>query len=335
MTIDIYAGMHIAYYPFDRHLLPLQLSLRRWSEDKEGGSPNRRNTAPGAAGSLPKKHVWVLAKERPKWAPRELNGDGVIMKAAKTGAAIRAGFHQHAPIAYFTPQGKAILCMRVSRDFWGFCMNVMLPVFVVVLLSLGAFMLENNKTDTRFTAVATALLTLAVYQQSVASALPDTADLMNAEIYYTFAYMFVILAGLKIIVIVHWAGEARGAFGLTDGEAFQFEDSDSWWSDYRLVDDATTWLLVVVWFAPHLWVLLLRERAYTIKWSTAIIKMQKNLDTLGESLKCKLDDATMEELAREKAGKSGITKPSRRNLLPSWISGKVDTRAVGAETSLV
>lgn len=92
----------------------------------------------------------------------------------------------------------------LERPISYFLLKMLLPLFVVLLVSMGALLLHPSYTDTRSQLPIGALLTAVFLQQSYSDALPDTGYMVLMDKIYLLAYVLISLVLLQVILAGNW-----------------------------------------------------------------------------------------------------------------------------------
>eukprot|EP00930_Biecheleria_cincta_P047918 TRINITY_DN33318_c0_g1_i1.p1 TRINITY_DN33318_c0_g1~~TRINITY_DN33318_c0_g1_i1.p1 ORF type:complete len:552 (-),score=82.52 TRINITY_DN33318_c0_g1_i1:107-1762(-) len=281
-TTCLKISMRVGSFPYDRHLIPMKLSVRAW---KEHGV----------------QHRWVLAQNIPKWLDPEKHlpfpEDRSIVSVRNPPDDDEFDWNLK-PFPYHGE--KTILYLRIARDPAHFLTTAMLPIFVVVLLAQGSLFLKgdggDDDNDTRFNACMASLLTVSAYKSSVQSSLPKKQYMTFADWYFVMVFFFHGAFVLKILVVIHLYGSKR---------AGTFDDSQRANESHFIIhDDSTTWALIAVWIVFHAffaidrcfgfclsesvglrksWATLLQERAphdSKDRWCHGVNGMPGNLDPI-------------------------------------------------------
>lgn len=88
----------------------------------------------------------------------------------------------------------------LSRPFSYFLLKMLLPLFVVMLVSIGALLLHPSYIDTRSSLPIGGLLTAVFLQQMYGDTLPDTGYMVLMDKIYLLCYALISLVMLQIIV---------------------------------------------------------------------------------------------------------------------------------------
>ncbi|MFN0034775.1 MAG: hypothetical protein ACKVUS_06905 [Saprospiraceae bacterium] len=89
--------------------------------------------------------------------------------------------------------------IALARPFSYFLLKMLLPLFVVMLVGIGALLLHPEHIDTRSSLPIGALLTAVFLQQSYSSALPDSGYMVLMDKIYLLSYALISLVLLQII----------------------------------------------------------------------------------------------------------------------------------------
>ena len=89
--------------------------------------------------------------------------------------------------------------VTLSRPPSYFLLKMLLPIFVVILVSIGALLLHPNHMDTRSSLPIGGLLTAVFLQQSYSGALPDIGYMVLMDKIYLLCYTLISLILLQII----------------------------------------------------------------------------------------------------------------------------------------
>jgi hypothetical protein len=93
------------------------------------------------------------------------------------------------------------LCFTISltRPFSYFLLKMLIPLFIVMLISIGALLLHPDYIDTRSSLPIGGLLTAVFLQQSYNSALPDTGYMVLMDKIYLVCYVILSLVLFQVI----------------------------------------------------------------------------------------------------------------------------------------
>jgi hypothetical protein len=89
--------------------------------------------------------------------------------------------------------------ITLTRPVSYFILKMMLPLFVVMLVSIGALILHPTHIDTRSSLPIGGLLTAVFLQQSYSDALPDTGYMVLMDKIYLLCYVLISLVLLQVI----------------------------------------------------------------------------------------------------------------------------------------
>lgn len=90
--------------------------------------------------------------------------------------------------------------VTLGRPFSFFLLKMMLPLFVVLLMSLSALTLHPKHIDTRSQLPIGGLLTAVFLQQSYSDALPDTGYMVLMDKIYLLVYILISMVMLHVVV---------------------------------------------------------------------------------------------------------------------------------------
>ncbi|MBN8683390.1 MAG: hypothetical protein J0L99_12135 [Chitinophagales bacterium] len=89
--------------------------------------------------------------------------------------------------------------VALQRPFNYFLLKMLLPLFLVMLVSIGALLLHPTHIDTRSSLPIGGLLTAVFLQQSYSGALPDTGYMVLMDKVYLLGYTVISLVLLQVI----------------------------------------------------------------------------------------------------------------------------------------
>ena len=89
--------------------------------------------------------------------------------------------------------------VSLSRPISYFLLKMLLPLFVVMLVSIGALLLHPEHIDTRSSLPIGGLLTAVFLQQSYSGALPDVGYMVLMDKIYLLCYFLISMVLLQII----------------------------------------------------------------------------------------------------------------------------------------
>jgi hypothetical protein len=94
--------------------------------------------------------------------------------------------------------------ISLSRPISYFLLKMLLPLFIVMLVSIGGLFLHPTYIDARTALPIGGLLTAVFLQQSYNDALPDTGYMVLMDKIYVLAYVIISLAMWQMIVSGNW-----------------------------------------------------------------------------------------------------------------------------------
>jgi hypothetical protein len=89
--------------------------------------------------------------------------------------------------------------ITLSRPISYFLLKMLLPLFIVMLVSIGGLLLHPSHIDSRSSLPIGGLLTAVFLQQSYSGALPDTGYMVLMDKIYLLAYILISVVLLQII----------------------------------------------------------------------------------------------------------------------------------------
>jgi len=89
--------------------------------------------------------------------------------------------------------------VELARPFSYFLLKMLLPIFIVMLISLGALLLHPSHIDTRASLPIGGLLTAVFLQQSYSGALPDSGYMVLMDKIYLLVYALISLVLWQVI----------------------------------------------------------------------------------------------------------------------------------------
>jgi hypothetical protein len=120
------------------------------------------------------------------------------------GCRLQTGVHDY-QTDFGNPQENArkysnlAFVVSLSRPFSYFLLKMLLPIFVVMLVSLGALFAHPTYIDTRSSLPIGGLLTAVFLQQSYSDALPDSGYMVLMDKIYLLVYILISLCMAQII----------------------------------------------------------------------------------------------------------------------------------------
>lgn len=94
---------------------------------------------------------------------------------------------------------KLTFSITLARPVTYFLLKMLLPLFVVMLVSIGSLLLRPEHLDTRSSLPIGALLTAVFLQQSYSGALPDVGYMVMMDKIYLLCYTLISLVLVQII----------------------------------------------------------------------------------------------------------------------------------------
>jgi hypothetical protein len=110
-----------------------------------------------------------------------------------------------------TPYSALRYEMHVERPLNYFIWKLLLPLIIVLVSSLGAFLLHPSYVESRIAIPVSALLTIVFLQQSYSAALPEVGYLVLLDQIYALSYLLVIAAILETIITADWVKSKQPA----------------------------------------------------------------------------------------------------------------------------
>ncbi len=174
----------LANFPLDEHELEIHIESPEFHHDQLVYVPDTGN----AAVIRPTLHIdgWRLHSP--------------VLKSSVHDYASNFGN----PMGESSEYSKITFSFKLERPLSYFLLKMMLPLFVVILVSIGALLLHPQYIDTRAQLPIGGLLTAVFLQQSYSTALPDTGYMVLMDKIYLLAYG--IISGVLLLVIL--AGNA-------------------------------------------------------------------------------------------------------------------------------
>lgn len=174
----------LEHFPLDEHELDIQLENPDFPTDKLIYLPDTGSSAD----IRPSLHIDGWRIHSPKLVQKEHD--------------YHSNFGNHEENA--RSFSNLTYTIALKRPLSYFFLKMMLPLFVVMLVSIGALLLHPSYIDTRSQLPIGGLLTAVFLQQSYNSALPDTGYMVLMDKIYLLAY--AIISGVLLQVIL--AGNA-------------------------------------------------------------------------------------------------------------------------------
>lgn len=99
--------------------------------------------------------------------------------------------------------------LPLGRPFNYFLLKMMLPLFVVIIVSIGALLLHPSYIDARSSLPIGGLLTAVFLQQVYSSTLPDMSAMVLMDKIYLLAYAIITIVLLQVIRSGNWTLNAK------------------------------------------------------------------------------------------------------------------------------
>jgi hypothetical protein len=100
------------------------------------------------------------------------------------------------------PFSRAVIELRVARE-WGFYVfKLWIPLFLIVALSWSVFWMQGESLANRIRIAATAFLTVVAYQFAIAGSLPKVAYLTIMDRLMVASFVLIALSALESMVVV-------------------------------------------------------------------------------------------------------------------------------------
>jgi len=251
--VKLRSKLEMKRYPFDRHLVPAILAVRRWRTDGT-------------------KHAWELLPKRPdEW----FGGDKGYPEDRHTVSLIDTWTDEHDELKKRKPEvripvtrdsdnrvkhGKPVLCLKLERDPSPFYLNISLPTFITVSIVLLSFF---SKGGASIASVATGILTLMASQVALQAKLPKTVYITYAGRYLLVTYTFLLCLGIALTLIERITSD----------------------KDMNILDyDGALWIIsafTVLWGVIHLFILLdylgfpFLRAMFRVSWKDIVVPEQK------------------------------------------------------------
>merc|ERR1712071_584460 len=143
--------------------------------------------------------------------------------------------------------GRPALCLRLERDPNFAIFNIVFPTFVIVSVVVLTFFV-GWQFDERMVSVSTGLLTLVTLQLFLTDKLPKKCYTTYASKYWIAVYFFLLLLGLKILLVNSFLQDKSPLFVFSNVTASEISA--------KQLDVITTIFFLVIWVIPHLFILL-------------------------------------------------------------------------------
>ena len=181
-------------FPFDRHIVPLEIALRGW-RDKEGVS-----------------HVWILPKTIPEWAQHKQikkyeEDDKLLTEKTRVGEDEFVHFSPVVLLGVGDKPEKPVLCVRLQRSARKFVLSVCLPIALFVMLALCAFFTRKekgaDKIELQLASVLTSSLTVTTFRTSVVTVdLPPNLNYLTlADGYLLLTFVFHLVLAVRSVAL--------------------------------------------------------------------------------------------------------------------------------------
>ena len=308
LIVTIHCDFDLAFFPYDKHVLPFALETRSWKHNKQD-------------------HVWKLCATEPEWAdnlaPIKHYGEDnaiVSMKMAEDPQ-----FYFDPPCAFVSADDvrkKPILCLQIQRKPKFFILRVTIPVFIVVCIALLCFAIRGRSFEWEFNATFISMLTITAFAQTIQDDLPTLPYMTLGDFYFLFGYFYHLIICAKTVGTSHWCDDGDGyawVQELTNIERGSGPVRDDVRDSCEVVDRFTI-ALMMVWLAIHLivWTDARLPRAY--RPSTYMSPSYKKLAIrFGKKMKHPSKKGTIE-------GFEAVTTKSTRESSMSYganVTGKV------------
>jgi len=190
--LTLRSNLEMRRYPFDRHIVPAMLALRRWRADD--GTDH-------AWELLPKRpDEWFVGKKAYGEDKQSVNLIDTWTDAHDELKKFREDLKPEVRILVSRKgkKGKPVLCLKLERDPSAFYANIALPTFITVSIVLMSFF---SRDGADIASVATGILTLMASQVALQAKLPKTVYITYAGWYLLVTYMFLFFLGLGLTLI--------------------------------------------------------------------------------------------------------------------------------------
>jgi hypothetical protein len=91
--------------------------------------------------------------------------------------------------------------LHISRKRTGAVNNLVVPLFLIVLMSLSQFYMHLDRFDVRVAVVSTAILTIMAFQYSIMIQLPKIAYLTWIQYYSLICSVYVFMSLVEVVVV--------------------------------------------------------------------------------------------------------------------------------------
>eukprot|EP01084_Bolivina_argentea_P192982 331171_1 len=99
------------------------------------------------------------------------------------------------------PARFALIRLRVDRNPLSFCINVLIPFFILVCCSFSVFAISRTSIEARLSVSVTILLTFTAFQDAVEDKLPEGADILKVNKYIFWGYILQALLLLLFCIV--------------------------------------------------------------------------------------------------------------------------------------
>lgn len=100
-----------------------------------------------------------------------------------------------------TSYSNYIFKLQLRRPFNYFLLKLLLPLFIVISVSLGALMINPASIDARISLPIGGLLSAVFLQQSYSSALPDVGYMVLMDKIYLLVYALIAAVLLRVVLV--------------------------------------------------------------------------------------------------------------------------------------
>jgi hypothetical protein len=194
LTVTVYSRFDIQVFPFDQHVIPIALHIKRPYEDADRV-----------------KRAWYLTQDKPEWAPegwQNKNGQEdpteLVHVVANTANNDPHSDIKHSyPTVYRLDRGKLdkeipLICVRIYRDPTHVIISAAVPIFCIGLMCISSFFLRFNDADRRVSATGLSILSLASYTGTLHDIIPSKSYLTYADQYIYLGFAFFAMLTIKV-----------------------------------------------------------------------------------------------------------------------------------------
>jgi hypothetical protein len=206
------------YFPFDDHILSIDIEDGQDEDDKIVYTADTANTAISPQVRVP---GWELGSPTCETLRHTYNTNYGDLSL---------------PTGHESTYSRFQFSIKIFRSGLGYFLKLFVGMYVAVMISLLALFIEPTDLDPRFGLGVGALFAAVASQYIISGSLPDTNVLTTADILHIIAFVFIFVSLVESTISLRLTQSGRRAFA-------------------RRLDSASVFIIVIVFTGLNYWVL--------------------------------------------------------------------------------